>query len=253
MLLFDPAPKTTRQSAVGFLAALVRSVGPAIYNVYLTTRLRTRAGAIERARVARELHDGVIQSLISLEMQIDVLRRAEGATPEHVAAELQRIQSLIRQEVLNLRELMQQMTPVNIAPKHLLEFLAYTVDKFRRDTGITATFTSAVNEVALPPRVCTEVARILQEALANIRKHSGARNVLVRLDSAEGLCKLIVDDDGQGFDFSGRLTQDDLDISRRGPMVIKERVRSIDGTLAIDSNPGGGARLEITFPQRTDA
>ncbi len=253
MLLLDPKLKTTRQAAVSFLQALVRSVGPALYNVYLTSHLRLRAGAVERARVARELHDGVIQSMISLEMQMDVLRRQEGASPEHVAAELQRIQLLMRQEVLNLRELMQQMTPVHVAPKHLVEFLAYTVDKFRRDSGISATFTSALQEVALPPRVCTEVARILQEALANIRKHSGAHNVLVRLDSAGGLCKLIVDDDGRGFDFTGHLSQDDLDIARRGPMVIKERVRSINGTLSIDSNPGGGARLEITFPQKTDA
>ncbi len=253
MLLLDPNPNSSRHAAVGFLLGLSRYVGPALYNIYLTGRLRSRAGAVERARVARQLHDGVIQSLISLEMQIDVLRRHEGVTSDHVAAELQRIQLLLRQEVLTLRELMQQMTPVNIAPKQLLDFLAYTVDKFRRDTGIAATFTSILEEVTLPPRVSTEVARILQEALANIRKHSGARNVLVRFEAARGNWKLIVDDDGRGFDFSGRLSQDELDMARRGPMVIKERVRSIDGELAIVSVPGGGARLEITFPQKTDA
>ena len=251
MLLFDPA--STSPVAVSFLLALVRSVGPALFNVYLTSRLRSRAGAVERARVARELHDGVIQSLISLEMQLDVLRRQKDASPDHVTAEVQRIQLLVHQEILNLRELMQQMRPVNIVPKRLVEFLAYTVDKFRRDTGISATFTSALQEIVLPPRVCTEVARILQEALVNIRKHSGAHNILVRLDAAGGHCKLIVDDDGHGFDFYGRLTQNDLDIARRGPMVIKERVRSINGTMTIDSIPGGGARLEITFPQKADA
>lgn len=250
VIVFDPVLKSTPHAAMSFILSLSRYVGPALYNVYLARRMRTRAGAVERARVARELHDGVIQSLIGLEMQVDVLRRQQ-APPEQMAAELNRIQLLLRQEVLNVRELMQQMTPINIGPRQLLDFLAYTVDKFRRDTGIAATFTSPLTQAALPPRVSTELARILQEALVNIRKHSGARNVLVRFDSGDGKWILVVDDDGRGFDFSGRLKQDDLDIARRGPMVIKERVRSIDGELTIDSVPDGGARLEITFPKKS--
>jgi signal transduction histidine kinase len=62
---------------------------------------------------------------------------------------------------------------------------------------------------------------------------------------------LVVDDDGHGFDFSGHLKHDDLEIARRGPMVIKERVRSINGELTIDSVPEQGARLEITIPQKS--
>lgn len=251
LIIFDPVLSSTPHAAMSFMLALSRYVGPALYNVYLTRRMRTKAGAVERARVARELHDGVIQSLIGLEMQVDVLRRQQAHPPEQMTAELNRIQLLLRQEVLNLRELMQQMTPVNIGPKQLLDFLAYTVDKFRRDTGIAAAFTSPLSEAALGPRVSIELARILQEALVNVRKHSGARNVLVRFDSADGKWILVVDDDGRGFDFSGHLKQDDLDIARRGPMVIKERVRSINGELTIDSVPHGGARLEITIPKKS--
>src|ERR1039457_2943384 len=71
-------------------------------------RLRERAGALERARFARALHDGAIQSLIAVEMQLDVLRRQSG-TQAPVNEELGRIQSLLREEVLKLRELMQAM------------------------------------------------------------------------------------------------------------------------------------------------
>lgn len=251
VIIFDPALISTPHAAMSFILALSRYVGPALYNVYLTRRMRTKAGAAERARVARELHDGVIQSLIGLEMQVDVLRRQSAPPAPQMAAELNRIQLLLRQEVLNVRELMQQMTPVNIGPKQLLDFLAYTVDKFRRDTGIAATFTSTLTEAALPPRVCIELARILQEALVNVRKHSGAHHVLVRFESTDGKWLLVVDDDGRGFDFSGHLKQDDLDIARRGPVVIKERVRSINGELCIDSVPDGGARLEISIPKNS--
>src|SRR5579859_1516301 len=144
------------------------------------------------------------------------------------------------------------MTPLTIGPKKLLEFLAYTVDKFRRDTGIAATFTSTLQQVQLPSRDSNEVARILQEALVNIRKHSGARHVLVNFDEVDGDWKMIVDDDGRGFDFSGRLTQNDMDAARRGPVVIKERVRSMGGELTVHSEPGRGARLEISIPQRNN-
>jgi signal transduction histidine kinase len=58
----------------------------------------------------------------------------------------------------------------------------------------------------------------------------------------------VVDDDGRGFDFSGRLSQEELDAARKGPVIIKERVRAIGGELSIESAPGRGARLEITFP-----
>ena len=94
------------------------------------------------------------------------------------------------------------------------------------------------------------MARIIQEALVNVRKHSQARSVLVRFAAEDGLWKLVIEDDGRGFEFSGRLSQAELDLSRRGPLVLKERVRSIGGELAIESVPGHGARLEIALPQK---
>ena len=230
-----------------FLRQLMHNVGPAIYSVYLLRRLRSRAGAMERARVARELHDGAIQSLIAAEMQVDVLRQQMAARSEPVAAELDHIQRLLRDEVQALRELMQQMKPLDVAPRKLLEFLAVSIELFRRETGIAASFVTDVEEVTLPPRTCRELARIVQEALANVRKHSQARNALVWLPHEEGVWKLVIDDDGRGFDFTGHFSHADLDRDRKGPLVIKERVRSIGGELTIESTPGRGARLVIAL------
>jgi signal transduction histidine kinase len=207
----------------------------------------TNAKAMDRALVARELHDGAIQSLIGLEVQVDVLRRGASDSPP-MAEELGRVQQMLRQEVLNLRELMRQMRPLDLDPRQLPEFLAESVDKFRRETGIAASFVSELREIALPPRMCTELARIAQEALVNVRRHSGAANVVLRLSLENGAGRLVVDDDGRGFDFSGRMSQAELDAARKGPVIIKERVRSIGGQIAIESTPGRGARLEISFP-----
>ena len=101
----------------------------------------------------------------------------------------------------------------------------------------------------MPDKVCRELLRIVQEGLVNVRKHSGARHALVRLGSSPSKWNLTLEDDGKGFPFSGRLTQDELDEMGKGPMIIKERVRLIAGELTVESNPGQGTRLEVSVPR----
>ena len=237
-----------RERELRFAQNALRQLSPALYSIYLFRRLRQRAGAMERARVARELHDTAIQSLISIEMQVDVLRRKTNGVPQ--AAELERIQQLLREEVLNMRELMLTMRPVEIGPQHFLDFVAQLVERFRSDTGVDARFVSELEEVTLPAVACRELVRVVQEGLVNVRKHSGARSVYIRFGAQNGLWKLVIDDDGRGFGFTGRLTLTELDDLHRGPTVIKERVRAIGGDMVIESSPGHGARLEITVPQK---
>ena len=237
-----------REHELRFAQNVMRQLAPVLYSVYLFRAFRSRAGATERARVARELHDTAIQSLIGIEMQVDVLRRRSGDSQQTV--ELERIQELLRQEVLNLRELMQTMRPVDIGPHQLLDFVAELVERFSRDTGIAVRFISELQEVTLPAATCRELVRVVQEALVNIRKHSGAHSAIVRFGSQDGLWKLVINDDGNGFPFTGCVTLKELDCLRRGPAVIKERVRAVGGDLVIESTPGHGSRLEITIPQK---
>ena len=231
-----------------FAQNVMRQLAPALYAVYLVRGFRSRIGATERARVARELHDTTIQSLISIEMQVDVLRRR--SEDRDLTSELGRIQELLRHEVLNLRELMQTMRPIDIGPHQFLDFIAELVERFSRDTGISVRFISELQEVTLPPATCRELARVVQEGLVNIRKHSGGQSAVVRFGSQNGVWKLIINDDGNGFPFAGRYTLTELDNLRRGPAVIKERVRAVGGDMVIESTPGHGARLEITIPQK---
>ncbi len=253
IFLFDPTLTGDTEEELRFLQELVRQVGPAVYNVYLLRRLRMRAGAVERARFARELHDGAVQSLIAVEMQVDVLRRQAANNADSVPEELGRIQGLLREEVLKLRELMQQMKSLDVDSRKLLGFLGDAVERFQRETGISARFLSEVEHVEMPPQVCRELARIVQEGLVNVRKHSGARQVLVRLGQSDGDLNMMIEDDGRGFPFTGRLSQAELEKIGKGPLIIKERVRLIEGELTIESNPGRGSRLEIRIPQKREA
>jgi signal transduction histidine kinase len=248
VFLFNPSWRGEKQEELRFLLDMVHQVGPAIYNVYLLHRLRRRAGAAERARFARELHDGAVQSLIAVEMQVDVLRRqADAGKP--IGSELGRIQGLLREEVLKLRELMQQMKAIDVDSQRLLGVLTDTVERFQRETGIQARFVTDLEDLDMPQRVCREILRIVQEGLVNVRKHSGARHALVRLGSSPDKWNLTVEDDGKGFPFAGRYNQNQMEEAGKGPMIIKERVLLIAGELTVESNPGQGTRLEISVPR----
>jgi signal transduction histidine kinase len=248
VLLFDPALGGRAETQLRFLQDVSNLVAPSVYNVYLLRRLRSRAAAVERARVARELHDGVVQSLHAIAFRLYALRTRSAIAPAEREQELLEVQQLVQSEAANVRHLIQQLEPLEFDPRHLADFLAGMVTRYRQDTGIGAQFVCDVPEVNLPPTTCREIAGILREALANVRRHSGAQHVLVRLARQRGTWMLIIEDDGRGFEFSGRFTHAELEENRRGPLVIKQRVRAIEGELTIISKAGQGARLEIKIP-----
>lgn len=248
LLLFEPKLGGRAETQLRFLQDLANLVAPSVYNVYLLRRLRSRAAAVERARVSRELHDGVVQSLHALAFRLYALRTRSAIAPEEREQELLDLQQLVQSEAANVRDLIQQLEPLDFDPRHLVDFLAGMVTRYRQDTGIGAQFVCDVDDVGLPPATCREIAGIIREALANVRRHSGAHNVLVRLARQRGAWVLTIEDDGRGFEFSGRFSHAELEEFRRGPLVIRQRVRAIEGELTIVSKPGQGASLEIKVP-----
>lgn len=238
---------------VHFLRALADQATPALTNAFLLRRLRARAGAAERARVARELHDGAIQSLFAIDMKLEALRRVAD-DPERVRVDVEEVQDLVRQEVTELRELMIALRPVEIdSSEQLPEVLASVVDRFRRESGMGARFVTTGARTNMAPARAVEVVKIAQEALVNARKHSGAGQVLLRLAASESSCQLVIEDDGRGCGFEGRLTLAELDDRRLGPAVIKERARLIGADLAVESSSGAGTRVELTIPGEVHA
>jgi signal transduction histidine kinase len=253
LLVSDVATPLAERPLV-FLQRLCRHLEPSLFSVYLVGRLRSRIGAVERARISRELHDGVIQSLFSLQLRLETLRRRlEPGTDPAIPEALDVIQEQLHGEVLNLRDLMLQLEPPDARSGRVLELLSQRVERFSRDTGIRARFLTELTDVLLTPRLCQELTRIVQEALVNVRKHSRASNVVVQFEQRDGFWRLIVEDDGQGFDFEGRLNESELSARRAGPVVIRERVRTIGGTMTIESERGRGARLEVLVPQDRSA
>jgi signal transduction histidine kinase len=177
-------------------------------------------------------------------------------------AGLARVQRILRDEILNVREVMQEMNPVEIAPSRLPAALSEIVNRFSYDSGIDAVFRAEGGCPRLNQQGCADVARVVREALANVRKHSGARRVSVRLVSTSSHTTVVVTDDGRGFGFNGRLTFDALESGSpdepqqdespgaRIPSVLKGCVQSVQGKLEIESRSGSGARVTVVVPAR---
>jgi signal transduction histidine kinase len=249
LYVLDPRLPRLASREMLYLSRLSEKLGPVVLNIYLWRRLRSRARVIEQARAAREMHDGIIQSLIGLELEIEALLLKNELDPLS-RRELERVQNLLRAEGQDLRDLMHRMKMPALTPRELIVFLTELVTKFGYETGIKARF---VSEAEAPPpnlslKACHEVARIVQEALVNVRKHSHASRVDVTLASDAGGLVLMIEDDGTATRVAGRLSEADITQNNWQPVVIRERVHLLKGSLKVESRPGPGARLVIRIP-----
>ena len=218
---------------------------------YLLLRtVRAEAAASERAALARDLHDNLIQSLISIEMKLAVLVRHAGRQDRKLAEDLETIREYLRQEILGVRRLMRQLKGLTFDAREAIEALRCVAMEFQNESGITTLFNAVPEALNLPPPACGEMVYILREALVNAGKHSGADEIRIQLDENETHCIMEICDNGEGFDFQGRLSLAQLDAQGKGPWLIKERIRGLNGDLTIESFPGKSACLQIYIPKR---
>jgi two-component system sensor histidine kinase DegS len=214
----------------------------------LLRHLRARAIEGERSRISRDLHDGILQTLLSIEIQIDVLRRRLTTSPEHSVSSLASLQQTVRNESAELRRMVTDLRPLRVQSADLVDLMRGFAERYRNESTIALDLLIDSAEIHAPDRVCREIFQIYREALNNIKKHAKASHVVVKLSQDDSALVLVVDDNGEGFSFAGRFTGDELDRLRLGPISIKERARTVGGILTVESNPGHGARLIIEIP-----
>lgn len=230
------------------LEELVRRLAPVLVNLLTIRSLITQAVDQERERIVRELHDGVAQTLASVGMQLEVYKRQATQEPARTGRELGELQAVVKEEQEELRRYLRTLKPVRVRADELSQWMVAHCAQFQMETGIQVELWSEPLGESLPEGVCREVFLILREALHNVRKHAGAKHVLVKLRQDGAYLRLLVDDDGCGFSFSGTYSQRALEESGLGPVSIGERTRALGGALTIDSTPGSGATLRVDIP-----
>ena len=194
----------------------------------------------ERARVARDLHDEVNQSLTGLLLRLEAAREK---SPPALADELAEIRALANKALQELLALARQLRPTALDDLGLTAALDSHVSELGRQSGIQASFETDGDIASVPRDVQIVAYRVAQEALSNAARHSGAGQVRVRLEHTDGVVELNVADDGRGFTF---------DQASRGLGLagMRERALLVNGDLRVESRPevGTSVRLRVPLP-----
>jgi signal transduction histidine kinase len=238
---------------VALLTAIGRQAGIALEHAYLYENMRfyarriTYAQESERKRIARELHDDTIQSLIALTRHMEALSTSEEPLPEAAAKRIRMLQAETGEMIRRVRRFSQDLRPSILDDLGLLPTLEELTADLNRENGLEAIFRLQGERRRLSSEVELTLFRIAQEALNNVRKHAQAKRVLTTVVMSDGSVKLTVQDDGKGF-VPPTLTDHPSVTSGLGLIGMHERARLLGGTLVVDSAPGEGTRVVVNVP-----
>ena len=219
------------------LTGLAEPLALAIDNGLWFDRLRRLGADGERDRLARDLHDRFAQGLAYVNLELDRLSRHPDPGPELVELR-QQVHGLLGDVRETLRQLRSRVTDT----AGLADLLAAELPRFAERTGISARFDAAPDMPRLAVAVEQELWRITQEALGNVARHAGATTLEVtwKCDGRHG--RLVVADNGGGFDPGGVMTATS---ATSGMTAMRERANAIGARLVVDSHPGGGTWIEV--------
>jgi signal transduction histidine kinase len=213
-----------------------------------TQKAKDKSLEEERQRIASDFHDGPLQSFISLQMRLDILRRLLERDFASGLEDLRQLQALAQSQVRDLRAFLNSMRPADVDGANLMASARRTAERFQKESGIPVTFLGANSPVGLSRGTSGEVLQMLREALHNVQKHAGATRVAVAMDKTDRGLEVSVDDNGRGFPFSGAYSLEELELLRLGPASLKRRARALNADLVLESRPGRGAGLKFRIP-----
>jgi Signal transduction histidine kinase len=231
--------------SVYLVAICLAAVLPYLTNVNLRQRLQAQDILQERQRLSHEIHDGIAQTLCALRWQAQLLhhRLTEMGMDVDEARQLEELAEKAHQDIRESLELLHNCSGDGDIFSQLQEYMEH----LKRDANIDFKLDMPTGEPDMHSLVKLELLRICQEALTNIRKHSGAHNVRVKLKPMNHHLEMSIADDGCGFDTlgyyrNGRWTKG------YGLAIMKERADSIGGKLDVLSSPGHGTEIQVEVP-----
>jgi signal transduction histidine kinase len=196
----------------------------------------------ERRSLARDLHDDIGQALTALKIQLESLARSDSA----LRARLEECVETTRHTLERVRQLSLSLRPLQLDDLGLVAALRSHLDRQARVGGLIPHF-DAEGAGEAPPEIETACFRIAQEAITNVLRHAQARNLWLRLFSADGRLALSLRDDGVGFDPEAARRRAAAGGSI-GLVGMEERIAFAGGSLELRSAPGQGTVLLATFP-----
>lgn len=253
MELADLQPGRFSVEDMGLLTSVGNAIGVAVENSYLCNNIRyyaqqvTRAQEDERARIARELHDDTIQSLVVLSRQIEALARSNSERSPAETRQLRELQGLTDDIIHGVRRFSRDLRPTTLDDLGLLPTLEGLAASFTEKDNIPTRLYVTGAKRRLAPETELVLFRIAQAALNNVKKHAEATQATITVKFAEDLVEMAVQDNGKGFTL--RASIEELAVAGHlGLIGMRERARLLGGNLSIQTQPGRGTKVTITVP-----
>jgi signal transduction histidine kinase len=220
--------------------------GIAIENARLHEQVQRLAIVEERERIGRDLHDGIIQSIYAVGLSLEDVPDLMSEEPDEARARVERAIDSLDQSIRDIRNFIFGLRPELLEQSGLVGGLAALADEFRVNSMIDVELdTGDAREVILPPDLIGQLLSIAREALSNIARHSKATRGSVRVEAGEGVVRLIISDNGAGFDASKP-----RGAGHQGLVNMRARASSVGARLEVESEPGAGTRIIVEVPRR---
>ncbi|MHB8104594.1 MAG: sensor histidine kinase [Dehalococcoidales bacterium] len=207
----------------------------------------TRAQEEERKRISHELHDDTVQALVALSRQLDALASNSNGLSEEVKKRLEELWQQTDSILQGVRRLSQDLRPAAIDRLGLLPAVRWLAEEVTKYSGVATHVSILGKEHRLPEEVAIALFRIIQEALRNVWRHSGATSAKIKLEFTENRTKITISDNGKGFILAGKIG----DLAKHGKLGLagmQERVQLVGGTISVESEPGKGTIITVEAP-----
>ncbi len=233
-----------------FCQTLVAQAAMVLDNVVLQENAEELAVAEERARIARDLHDGFVQSLASVDVGIEVCRKLAEKDVSRVSAELADLQRTVKQGYRDARRYLERLRARVVHGPDVDTAVRELVGQFRERGDVSVELRTSTGGIGARTGLGFELLQIVREGLTNIYRHAEATHAEISLESQNGEYLISIRDDGRGFpsaaEAGGPLP------NSAAPWSIRERVQVLGGTLLIRSGVGEGSEIQITLPRRAN-
>jgi two-component system nitrate/nitrite sensor histidine kinase NarX len=244
LVLWAAHPNAFTPHHVRLIRTLAGQAALLVENHQLYLQAEHQAALAERSRLAREIHDGLAQTLSYLKLRTaQIISWLELGETQRASAGLGAVRELLTEAYVDVREAIDGLH-LKPAEGKLSEWLDQVLEDFHNLSGIQVEMTTRP-ELVLPPEVQAQLLRIVQEALSNIRKHSAATRARLEWQADESWLTLGIADNGRGFD-----PADVPPVSQHGLRIMRERAELLDADFQIISRPGAGAQVVIRLPIR---
>ena len=251
ILVASRQPRHFLQKEIQRMDRLARHIFDAVENARLYQKVGYLATLEERERLAREMHDRLAQALGYINLKTAI---TEGQLQENQVAQarssLQELKQISQSTYTDVRESIFNLRAVLATGLRFLPTLEEYVRDYRIHYGLDVRLAmDGVDLSRFPPDVDIQLLRIIQEALTNVRKHAQASQVWIHFLNEQGRVKIMIEDDGLGFDPRSISVEGDRSF---GLQIMRERARCVGGALELEANPGQGTRVVLWMPYEHD-